>query len=71
VRLLRLARNDPGTLSVLPVLPTTLSISNTLFEMLDSFDKREVRLGTRKTKDGSMEYEWLPMNKDLYDNLFW
>jgi len=36
-----------------------------------NFDKREVRLGTRKTKDGSMEYEWLPMNKDLYDNLFW
>jgi len=36
-----------------------------------NFDKREVRLGTRKTKDGSMEYEWLPMNDDLYNSLMW
>lgn len=36
-----------------------------------NFDKKEVRLGTRKTKDQSMEYEWLPMNADLYENLLW
>jgi integrase len=36
-----------------------------------SLEKREVRLGTRKTKDGSMEYEWLPMNDDLYKSLMW
>ena len=36
-----------------------------------NFEKREVRLGTRKTRDGSMEYEWLPMNDDLYEQLWW
>jgi integrase len=36
-----------------------------------NFDKREVRLGTRKTKDGSMLYEWLPMSDELYENLWW
>lgn len=36
-----------------------------------NFDRREVRLGTKKTKDGSMEYEWLPMTEDLYDDLWW
>jgi len=34
-----------------------------------NFEKKEVRLGTRKTKDGSMEYEWLPMSDDLYTDL--
>jgi integrase len=36
-----------------------------------NFEKREVRLGTRKTRDGSMEYEWVHMNPDLYDHLWW
>jgi integrase len=36
-----------------------------------NFDRREVRLGTRKTRDGSMQYEWLPMNQELYDDLWW
>jgi len=36
-----------------------------------NFEKRKVRLGTRKTRDGSMEYEWLPMSDDLYDSLWW
>jgi integrase len=36
-----------------------------------NFEKRQVRLGTRKTKDGSMEYEWLPMSDELYDHLWW
>jgi integrase len=36
-----------------------------------NFDRREVRLGTRKTKDGSMEHEWLPMNDELYEELWW
>lgn len=36
-----------------------------------NFEKRQVRLGTRKTKDGSMSYEWLPMSDDLYDDLMW
>jgi integrase len=36
-----------------------------------NFEKREVRLGTRKTRDGSMEYEWLPMTDELYDALWW
>jgi integrase len=35
-----------------------------------NFDRREVRLGTRKTRDGSMSYEWLPMNEELYDELW-
>ncbi len=35
------------------------------------FSGRVVRLGTRKTKDGSMTYEWLPMTDDLYDALRW
>ena len=36
-----------------------------------NFQRREYRLGTRKTKDGSMEYEWFPMADDLYDELMW
>lgn len=36
-----------------------------------NFDRREIRLGTRKTKDGSMEYEFLPMNDKLYEELWW
>lgn len=36
-----------------------------------NFAKKEVRLGTRKTKDGSMEYAWLPMSDDLYGQLLW
>jgi len=36
-----------------------------------NFEKREYRLGTRKTKDGSMEYEWFPMSDDLFDSLSW
>lgn len=36
-----------------------------------NLEKRQVRLGTRKTKDGSMEYEWLPMNDDLHRSLMW
>jgi integrase len=35
------------------------------------FEGRLVRLGTRKTRDGSMDYEWLPMTDDLYDALRW
>lgn len=36
-----------------------------------NFETREYRLGTRKTKDGSMKYDWFPMSDDLYDNLWW
>ena len=36
-----------------------------------NFDKREIRLGTRKTKDSSIEYTWLPMNSELYSELKW
>ncbi|MBU2547829.1 MAG: tyrosine-type recombinase/integrase [Proteobacteria bacterium] len=36
-----------------------------------NFERREYRLGTRKTKDGSMEYEWFPMSDELYENLWW
>ncbi|MFC1798350.1 tyrosine-type recombinase/integrase [Thermodesulfobacteriota bacterium] len=36
-----------------------------------NFEKRQCRLGTRKTKDGSMEYVWFPMNDDLYESLWW
>lgn len=36
-----------------------------------NFEKREIRLYTRKTKDGSMEGENLPMNDQLCDSLKW
>jgi len=36
-----------------------------------NFEKRQCRLGTRKTKDGSMEYVWFPMTDELYDSLWW
>jgi len=36
-----------------------------------NFDRRQYRLGTRKTRDGSMSYEWFPMGQELYDELFW
>ncbi len=36
-----------------------------------NFEKREIRLWTRKTKDGSMEGEWLPMTDKLQESLWW
>jgi integrase len=36
-----------------------------------NFEKREIRLWTRKTKDGSMEGECLPMTNQLYESLWW
>ena len=36
-----------------------------------NFEKRQCRLGTRKTKDGSMEYVWFPMSDELYESLWW
>jgi len=36
-----------------------------------NFDKREVRLTTRKTKDGSTDSQWLPMSDALYEDLWW
>lgn len=36
-----------------------------------NFEKQEVRLGTRKTRDGSMDYQWLPMSEELYEELWW
>lgn len=35
------------------------------------FETRQVRLGTMKTVDGSMEYIWMPMSQELYDELRW
>lgn len=31
-----------------------------------NFEEKKVRLGTRKTVDGTMKYRWLPMNEMLY-----
>ena len=36
-----------------------------------NFQRRQVRLGTHKTADGSMKYEWVPMNDILYESLWW
>jgi integrase len=36
-----------------------------------NFEERWVRLGTKKTADGSMAYEKLWMNEDLYSLLMW
>lgn len=36
-----------------------------------NFERGEMRLGTRKTKDGSMEYEWVPMTEELKTELMW
>ena len=36
-----------------------------------NFEKREIRLWTRKTKDGSMEGELLPMTNQLHESLWW
>jgi integrase len=36
-----------------------------------NLERRQYRLGTRKTRDGSMEYEWFPMPDDLYAELTW
>ncbi len=35
-----------------------------------NFEQRKVRLGTRKTRGGSMSYEWLPMGDELYETLW-
>lgn len=34
-----------------------------------NFEKRIVRLGSRKTRSGEMRYRWVPMNDALYDAL--
>ena len=36
-----------------------------------NFEKREIRLWTRKTKDGSREGELLPMTNQLHESLWW
>ncbi len=36
-----------------------------------NFERRMVRLGSRKNKDRSMKYDWLPMSDNLYDSLMW
>jgi len=36
-----------------------------------NFEQRRVRIGTRKTKDGSMRYRWLDMSTELYESLWW
>jgi integrase len=36
-----------------------------------NFQRRQYRLGTRKTRDGSMEYQWFEMSDLLYDELWW
>jgi integrase len=36
-----------------------------------NFERSEVRLWTRKTRDHSLEGVWLPMNKTLSDALWW
>ena len=36
-----------------------------------NFERRQVRLGTRKTKDHSIRYDWMPMTDDLYESLKW
>jgi integrase len=35
-----------------------------------NFDKREIRLNTRKTRVHSMEYQWMLINDDLYEALW-
>ncbi len=36
-----------------------------------NFEQRQVRLGSRKNRNGEMEYEQLPMTDDLYESLKW
>ena len=36
-----------------------------------NFENRMIRLGSRKTGDGSMQYDWLPMTDELYESLWW
>jgi integrase len=36
-----------------------------------NFEWREVRLGTRKTRDGSMSFELLAMSDELHEELWW
>jgi integrase len=35
------------------------------------FEKESVRLGTRKRQEGTLEYDWLPMNTGLKKQLLW
>lgn len=36
-----------------------------------NFEKHKIRIGTKKTKDGSIKYHWLDMSDELYDSLTW
>lgn len=35
------------------------------------FQRKKYRLGTRKTRDGSLKHEWFPMSGELFDDLLW
>lgn len=36
-----------------------------------NFERRQYRLGTRKTRDGTMKYEWFIMPDELFNELQW
>jgi len=36
-----------------------------------NFEKKLVRLGTKKTRGGTMRYDWLPMSNGLWQALWW
>jgi len=36
-----------------------------------NFERKEIRLGTRKSRDGAMRYDWLPLSDQLTADLYW
>ena len=70
---LLLAANRKNQLILLLFLETAAR-RNEIFNLTVqdvNMERQEVRLWTRKTKDGSREGEWLPISKRLADELKW
>lgn len=59
---------------MLDVVLGTAARRSSVFRMLwedVNFESRKIRIGTKKTHDGSSKYHWLDMSDDVHESLMW